>query len=121
MNISDSSCRLAGRDNLLWVEVADLVAASISGGAIVGVVAEAVAFGNLTWAVTTTLTSAKSMPSGGSIAKGMGLAIAIGDNPLATVDVFGSGDKTIEHIHSHYFANKNMTVTKGFVIAIDHP
>ena len=62
-------------------EVADLVAASISGGAIVGVVAEAVTFGNLTSTVTTTSTSAKSLPSGGSIAKGRGLAIAIGDNP----------------------------------------
>lgn len=116
MNISDSSCRFAGIE-----EVTDLVAASISGGAIVGVVAEAVAFCDLTWAVTTTSTSAKSMPSGGSIAKGRGLAIAIGDNPVATVDVFASGDKTIEHIHSHYFANKNTIVTQGFVIAIDHP
>ena len=116
MNINDSSCWLAEIE-----EVADLVAASISGGAIVGVVAQAVAFGDLTGTISTTSTSAKSMPSGGSIAKGRGLAIAIGDNSVATVDVFGSGDKTIEHIHSHYFANKNMTVTKGFVIAIDHP
>lgn len=121
MKTSDSSCRAEPPDSFFFVEVSDLVASAIGGGALVAVVADASAFGTSSLAIAATTTTAKELPSGSSIAKGKGIAVAIGQDPLANVDVFGVGDKVVEHTQVHYFKNRDLTVAKGFVIAIDHP
>ena len=122
MKISNSIEQSEDVDKFCFVEISDLEASAVGGGALVGVVATAYASGgDLTVAWTDVTTTAKMLASGGSIAKGKGIAIAIGDYQFAYVAVYGEGDKVIERIKTHYFPKKNMTVTKGFVIAIDYP
>lgn len=47
--------------------------------------------------------------------KGRGEAVAIGDDPLAFVNVFGDGDKVITRTKVKCFPNKDMMVAKGFI------
>ena len=93
----------------------------IVGGASVGVEAYASATGDSTLAVTETEAQAKELPSGGSIARGTGTATAIGDDTTASVSVYGEGDIVIGKTQTKEFENKDMTVAKGFVIAVDTP
>lgn len=107
-------------NNLNYLEsILDIHA--ISGGVFVGVTANAIATGDPSATLTRTTATVRPLRNGGSIGKGRGIAIASGDNPLAGVDVYGSGDKVIEKTKVHYFENKDMVVARGFVIAIDKP
>jgi hypothetical protein len=103
-----------------FVEVSDATASSFVGGlALVGVEATAEAYGPSTYAMGSAVTRSKSFGPV-SIAFGGGTAVAIGDRPSANVNVFSVGDKTIEYTQTYSF-NKNMSVARGFVIAIDYP
>lgn len=94
---------------------------TISGGVIVGVTADASATGDSTFTLTDTRTKVKELGNGGSIGKGSGIAVAIGTDPLAGVDLFGSGDKVIEKTKVKYFPNKDAMVVKGRILVIDKP
>ncbi|GAB4238280.1 MAG: hypothetical protein Kow00121_65210 [Elainellaceae cyanobacterium] len=92
---------------------------SISGaGALASVSGYAFATGDSTYTLADANTTAKMLGNGGSMAKGRIKAVAIGDNPIAGVSVFGDGDKVIEKTKVHYFKNKDMVVARGFVIAM---
>jgi hypothetical protein len=93
----------------------------IAGGVGVGVDAYAFATGDSTYTLTNTDARARLLPSGVGIARGRGFAVAIGDNPTAEVSVYGEGDRVIGRTKTHYFPNRNMTISRGFVIAIDLP
>jgi hypothetical protein len=94
---------------------------TISGGIFVGVAADASAGGDPTATLTNTTTKTHELGNGGSIGIGRGKAVAIGSDPLAVVNVTGSGDKVITHTKEHYFAKKNMMVARGSIVVIDRP
>jgi hypothetical protein len=98
---------------------------SIRAGALVSVDAYASATGDSAFADVYTNAKVKEFKNGGSIGFGRGKAIAIGENPVAGVSVYGEGDSTndkiIEKTKVHYFPNKDMVVAKGFVLVIDRP
>jgi hypothetical protein len=94
---------------------------AISGGAFVGVTADASAAGDPTLTLTDTTTKIHELGNGGSIGKARGTAVAIGSDPLAVVGVYGSGDRVIAHTKEHYFAKKNMMVARGSIVVIDRP
>lgn len=91
----------------------------ISGSASVAVSGSALALGAPTSTLVDLDTTAKTTP-GVSKAKGRVTAIAIGDVTAVGIDVSGEGDKVIEKTKVKYFENKDMTIAKGFVMAIDH-
>jgi hypothetical protein len=106
-------------DKFGFVEIPDVTASSIVGGiALVGVDATADATGDFTYAYTNATTRAIANKHV-SIAFGQGTAIAIGDNTSANVSVYGKGDKVIQNTYT-YSLNKGMTVSRGFVLAIDY-
>ncbi|MBW4421216.1 MAG: hypothetical protein KME13_18610 [Myxacorys californica WJT36-NPBG1] len=94
---------------------------TVSGGILVGVTADALATGDPTLALTDTTTTIRELGNGGFMGKGRGKAVAIGDDPLAFVNVFGDGDKVITHTKVKYFPNKDMMVAKGFIKVMDRP
>lgn len=101
LKISNSSCQSQRVDHLLAIEIDDLAASTIGGGASIGVVATAQGFDD---SIVWTIASSKSTPEG---AEGMGL-IAIGATP--SVDGasywFEVGDKSIEFPLSNFFKQK---------------
>jgi hypothetical protein len=106
-------------DKFGFVEIPDVTASSIVGGiALVGVDAIAEATGDSTYAYTNAMTQAMANQYV-SIAFGYGTAIAIGDNASANVSVYGRGDKVIQHTYTYSF-DRGMTVSNGFVLAIDY-
>jgi hypothetical protein len=126
MNSVDASCRKCTLDSFFCVEISDLVASSVAGGAVVGVNATANAFGNSSLAWTNTKTTAKQFGNGGSIAMGWGTAVASGYNPAASVSVFGVGNAVLAYTSTtSSFTKKNssqnnLVVSTGFVLAIDY-
>lgn len=94
---------------------------TVSGGVGVGVDAYAFATGDSTYTLTNTDARARLLPSGVGIARGRGFAVAIGDHSAAGVTVYGDGDRVIGRTKVHYFPNRDMTIARGFVIAIDLP
>lgn len=114
----NSSAQSVRPDKFQFVEVSDINASSIAGGvALASVDATADAYGASSYAYTNATTrsiATKHM----SIAFGGGTALAIGDRPAANVSVYGEGDKVIQLTRTYSF-NKNMAVSRGFVIAID--
>jgi hypothetical protein len=106
--------------NLSYLEIV-LEADSVSGKA--GVLVDAFAFstGISTYTLANTHGTARMLPSGVSIARGRGFAVAIGDDPVAGVSVYGEGDIVVGKTKTRYFPNRNMTVSRGFVIAIEKP
>ncbi len=100
LKIGNSSCQSQRMDNSLAIEIDDLAASTIGGGAAIGVVATATGFDDSTvW----TIASSKSTPEG---AQGMGL-IAIGTTPSGGASYrFEIGDKSIEFPLSHFFNQK---------------
>lgn len=99
LKIINSSYQSKCMDNLLVVEIDDLAASTISGGASAGVVATAMVFDDSTaW----TITSSKST------AEGMELSIEIGATPAVAEASyrFNVGDKSIEYPLSHFFKQK---------------
>ena len=100
-----TTIRSDGVEHGCFVEVADLVAAAITGGALVGIVADAKMFGDSTaWAITST--SSTTLPSGESIVKGMGTVVEIGDNPAVNVQVFSVGGLPLEPGQLNFFRQR---------------
>jgi hypothetical protein len=119
MKSVDESCREEPLDGFFCVEISDLVASSLAGGALAGVTANAYAFGNSTLAGTNTNTSARQLAGGGSIAFGRGTATAIGNNPSSNVSVFGAGDVVVGYTST--YSTQKKSVSTGFVLAVDFP
>ncbi|MBF2047343.1 MAG: hypothetical protein IGS54_08265 [Elainella sp. C42_A2020_010] len=94
---------------------------SVCGGALVAVNAYASASGVLTLTGANTNTRAIQLGNGGSIGFGRGRAIAVGDDPMAEVTVYGEGDKVIKRTRTHYIPGRDIAVARGFVLAIDLP
>jgi hypothetical protein len=94
---------------------------AISGGVAVGVDAYAGATGNSTYTLTDTNTTARLLPSGISLGMGRGFAAAIGNDPIAGVNVYGEGDKIISRTKVLYFPRRDTTVARGFIFVIDFP
>jgi hypothetical protein len=115
-SISPSDCL----DKFCFVEVSDLVASAIAGGvALVSVEATAQAYGPSTYTYTGANTRLTDLDGRASIAMGWDTAVAIGDSTSANVSVFATGDKTIQQTQTLSF--NGMTVSSGFVTAIDYP
>ncbi len=106
-------------DGFLLREISDFDASAIVGGAVVGVDANAAAFGNPSFTSATTTTYAKEFASGGSIAFGIGNAIAVGNNPSTNVSVYGSGNIVLQGTSTYNTQNKS--VSSGFIWAISLP
>ncbi|WAL60506.1 hypothetical protein [Thermocoleostomius sinensis] len=89
----------------------------------VGVVVDAYASatGIPSHTLTDTNATVRLLPSGVGIARGRGFAVAVGEDSTAGVTVYGEGDRVIGRTKSHYFPNRDMTISRGFVIAIDLP
>jgi hypothetical protein len=113
------SCRKEPLDGFSFVDISDVLASSIVGGAVAGVAATAAASGNSALAWTNTSTNATQFPWGGSIAQGQGTAVAIGSNPSSNVSVFGSGDIVLKYNSSYSTTKKS--VSSGYVFALDLP
>ncbi|WP_373542176.1 hypothetical protein [Chamaesiphon sp.] len=124
MNSVDASCREHTLDGFFCVEISDLVASSVVGGALAGATATAYAFGDSSLALTTTKTLAKQFANGGSLAMGWGTAVASGHSPVASVSTFGTGNGVLAYTSTTAFsttrnANSNVAIATGFVVAID--
>ncbi|NJN87757.1 MAG: hypothetical protein HC881_17460 [Leptolyngbyaceae cyanobacterium SL_7_1] len=94
---------------------------AICGGVLVEVDAIASTTGDSGFTYTSTITKARELKSGGAIAKGRGIAIAQGDNPMALVSVYGEGDEVFGKTKTKYFKKRDLTVSRGRIIAIDYP
>lgn len=127
MNSIDAGCRAGTLDSPFLLEVSDLVASSVVGGALAGVNATASAFGDPSLAWTNTRTIATQFGSGGSIAMGWGTALASGNNPVTNVSVFGAGNAVLAYTTTTNFsttnnsAYTNLAISTGFVVAYDNP
>ncbi len=119
MKSVDKSCQQEPLDGFFSVEISDLVAAALVGGAVAGVTADASAYGTSSLAATNTKTYASQFAGGGSIAYGWGSAIASGNNPTTNVSVFGEGNLVWE-VTTNY-TTKNKSVSTGFVLAATTP
>jgi hypothetical protein len=127
MHNIDPSCRDCPSDRLVWSgiseEISDVVAASITGGATAGVIANAYATGDYSLAWTNTNTNVRQFASGGSIATGWGSALASGNNPSTNVSFFGSGDSVLAYTTTTNYSNssnKNLSTSSGFFLATDY-
>lgn len=94
---------------------------SVCGGVLVEVDAIASASGDSSFTYTYTVTKAKELKNGGAIARGRGIAIAQGDDPFAQVFVYGEGDEVYGKVRTRYRKHRNLTISKGKIVAIDHP
>jgi hypothetical protein len=114
-------------DGFFCVEVLDLDASLVAGGAFAGVNADAYAAGNSSFAWTNTNTNARQLANGGSIAIGQGTAVASGNNSSTNVNVFGSGDAYLAYTSTTNSSTTRNSVrnstsqSTGFVIAMDNP
>lgn len=106
-------------DGFLLREISDFDASAIVGGAVVGVDANAAAFGDRAFTSAITTTYAKELASGGSIAFGIGNAIAVGDNPSTNVSFYGSGNIVLQGTSTYNTQNKS--VSSGFIWAVSLP
>jgi hypothetical protein len=125
MNSVNTICRKSTLDSFFCVEISDLVASAVAGGAVAGVNATAYASGNSSLAWTNTKTTARQFGNGGSIALGWGTAVASGNNPSASVSVFGIGTtvlaytSTTSSFKQRNSAQNNLVVSTGFVLAVN--
>ena len=126
MNSVEPSCQKCVSHSLLFVEISDIVASSVVGGALAGVNATAYAFGDPSLALTSTKTTAKQFGSGGSIAMGWGTALASGNNPVTNVSVFGAGNAVLAYTTTTNFsttynsAHTNLAISTGFIFAVNY-
>jgi hypothetical protein len=97
--------------------VSDLILGSVRAT----VAANALATGSSPRTYASTDTFAKPLRNGGAITLGIGVAIANGGNPTASVAVAGEGDLVIDIDGSGYLVSKNTAIALGIVIAIDLP
>lgn len=127
MNSVDASCGECTLDSFFFVEISDLAASAVVGGALAGVNATAYAFGDPSLALTNTRTIARQFGSGGSIAMGWGTAVASGNNPVTNVSVFGAGNAVLAYTTKTNFsrqtnsASTNLAMSTGFILAFDSP
>jgi hypothetical protein len=94
---------------------------SICGGVLVEVEAIATTTGDSGYTYTSTTTRARELKNGGAIARGRGIAIAQGDDPYAQVFVYGEGDEVYGKVRTKYRKHRNLTISKGRIVAIDYP
>ncbi|WP_017651505.1 hypothetical protein [Fortiea contorta] len=83
------------------------------------VIANASATGTSPLAYVNTNTRAINLRNGGSVAVGVGIAVASGVNPSAQVVVGGFGDKVIRLTPN--INTPNLDIAIGVVVAIDFP
>lgn len=83
------------------------------------VIANASASGSSPIVLANTNTRAIDLINGGSVAVGVGVALASGAHPTAQVIVAGSGDKVIAFDPT--INTPNLDIAVGVVIAIDFP
>lgn len=127
MNSVEARCRECTSDGFFFVEISDLVASAVVGGALAGVNATAYAFGDPSLALTNTRTTARQFGSGGSIAMGWGTALASGNNPVANVSVVGAGNGVLAYTTTTNLsttrnsASTNLAMSTGFILAFDSP
>ena len=127
MNSVDTSYRECTSDSFFCVEVSDLVASSVAGGALAGATANAYASGNPSFAWTNTKTNAQQFGNGGSISMGWGAAVASGNNPMTNVSVFGEGNSVLAYTSTTNSSTtrnsyqNNLSVSTGFIIAVNYP
>lgn len=95
----------------------DLILGSV--GAIVTADASAKGLSPKTYISTDTF--AKQLENGGAIAIGTGIAIANGNNPIASVTPVGEGDIVISIDGFQYFVSEDVSIAFGIVFAIDLP
>lgn len=94
----------------------------ICGAALTAVMADALALGSTTTAITKTDSRAKSLPSGVSISISRGKSFAKGTFALAEVTTFGEGDIVVGSTRSTPNTGaKPVSVAHGVVVAIDLP
>jgi hypothetical protein len=98
-------------------EIADVLAASIAGGAGAKVNANATATGDLTFVGAYAKTYAEQIVGVGSIAFGYGSSMAFGDNPTSSVNVAGTGDRVFGYTTSE--TGSQMSLSQGLVLAFD--
>ena len=127
MNSVDARCRECTSDSFFFVEISDLVASAVVGGALAGATATAYAFGDASLALTNTKTIARQFANGGSIAMGWGTAVASGNNPVANVSVVGAGNGVLAYTTTTNLsttrnsAYTNVAISTGFILAFDSP
>ena len=127
MNSVEASCRECTSDGFFFVEISDLAASSVVGGALAGVTATAYAFGAPSLALTSTKTTATQFASGGSIAMGWGTAVASGNNPVTNVSVFGAGNVVVGHTTTTNSSTRtnhtytNLSVSTGSIFVFSSP
>lgn len=120
-------CRECTSDGFFFVEISDLAASAVVGGALAGVNATAYAFGDPSLALTSTSTIVRQFGSGGSIAMGWGTAVASGNDPVTNVSVFGTGNAVLCYTTATNFsrqtnsASTNLARSTGFILAFDSP
>ena len=125
INSVDASRRECTSD-FFWVEVADLAASSVAGGALAGATATAAASGDPSFTWANTKTNAQPFGSGGSISMGWGTAVASGNNPMTNVSVFGEGNSVLAYTSTtnssttRNSAQNNLSVSTGFVVAVNY-
>ena len=126
MNSVDVGCGERTLDSFFCVEISDLMASSVVGGALAGVNATAYAFGDPSLAWTNTRTIARQFGSGGSIAMGWGTALASGNAPMTNVSVFGAGNAVMAYTTTTNFsttnnsAHTNLAISTGFIFAVNY-
>ena len=127
MNSVDESCRECTSHGFFFVEISDLAASSVVGGALAGVNATAYASGTPSLALTRTHTTARQFACGGSLAMGWGTAVAIGNNPVTNVSVFGAGNVVVGHTTTTNsstqtnYTHTNLSVSTGSIFVFDYP
>jgi hypothetical protein len=95
---------------------------SIAGsGALVAVEANASATGDSSYNFARTTARVRELRNGVSIGIGRGTAVAVGEDPIASVSVYGIGDKVIGKTKTKYFPNKDTAIARGFILVIDLP
>jgi hypothetical protein len=125
MNSVETSRRECATDSF-GVEVSDLMASSVAGGALAGAIATAAATGNPSFAWTNTKTNAQQFGNGGSIAIGWGTAVASGNNPMTNVSVFGEGNSVLAYTSTTNSSTtrnsyqNNLSVSTGFVVTVNY-
>jgi hypothetical protein len=94
----------------------------LCGAAFTAVIANALALGSSTTAITKTDSQAKSLPSGVSISISRGRSFTKGTLASANVTTFGEGDIVVDSTRSTpNIGDKPVDVAHGVVVAIDLP
>ncbi|MGB7087126.1 MAG: hypothetical protein WBD47_16320 [Phormidesmis sp.] len=93
---------------------------SVVGGALLSIEAVASAGGSDSLALTSTDTKFKTKANGRVVARGKGLALAIGDDPYADTFYYAEGFDKVK-VKTKHKQRKNFAFDKIKVIAVDFP